>query len=85
MKRDINSIIILLATQCMINLGEITDPMTQNVSIDLEKAQLFIDLIQVLEKKTKGNLSEQEIEFIKEIQNNLSNIYNKKINQEKQK
>jgi hypothetical protein len=69
----------------MINLGEITDPMTRNVSIDLEKAQLFIDLIQVLEKKTKGNLSDREIEFINEIQNNLNEIYNKKINQEKQK
>jgi len=85
MKRDINSIIILLATQSMINLGEIKDPITQEININIENAMLFIDLIQELEKKTKGNLSTEEADFIREILSNLTEIYSKKIKQEKQK
>lgn len=85
MKRDINSIVILLATQSMINLGEIKDPVTNEININLNNAKLFIDLLQELKAKTKGNLSDKESDFINEILNNLTEIYNNKNIKEKQK
>lgn len=80
MKRDIKSIILLLATQCMINLGEIEDPITKKRDIKLEKAEVFIDLLDELELKTKGNLSDEENGFIKEVVDNLKKVYKKKGN-----
>lgn len=78
MKRDIKSIVLLLATQCMINLGEIKDPVTKKIDIKLEKAEIFIDLLEELKLKTEGNLTEEQNKFMMEIVENLKNIYKKK-------
>lgn len=78
MKRDIKSIVLLLATQCMINLGEIEDPITKEKDVKLEKAEIFIDLLEELKLKTEGNLTEEQKEFMMEIVDNLKNIYKKK-------
>lgn len=79
MKRDITSIIMILATQCMINLGEIQDPIFKKVKQDLDGAKLFIDLLEVLEGKTRGNLDEEEDKFMQGILVNLKNIYEKNV------
>ena len=80
MDRDIKAIIILLATQAMINMGEIQDPVTQESRDDLEGAALFIELLDVLETKTKGNLTAAELTFFTEVKENLDKVYNKKLN-----
>jgi hypothetical protein len=80
MDKDIKAIIILLATQAMINLGEIQDPLTQESKNDLEGAALFIELLDVLETKTKGNLTAEEESFFAEVRENLDKVYNKKLN-----
>jgi len=78
MKRDIKSIVLLLATQCMINLGEIEDPITKRADVKLEKAEIFIDLLEELKLKTEGNLTEEQKKFITGVVNNLKSIYKKK-------
>jgi hypothetical protein len=80
MDKDIKAIIILLATQAMINMGEIQDPVTQESKDDLEGAALFIELLDVLETKTKGNLTAAEETFFTEVRENLDKVYNKKLN-----
>jgi len=80
MDKDIKAIIILLATQAMINMGEIRDPVTQEPKNDLEGAALFIELLDVLETKTKGNLTASEESFFSEVRENLDEVYNKKLN-----
>jgi hypothetical protein len=80
MDKDIKAIIILLATQAMINLGEIQDPLTQESKNDPEGAALFIELLDVLETKTKGNLTAAEESFFAEVRENLDKVYNKKLN-----
>lgn len=79
MNRDIKAIVTLLATQSMINLGEITDPITKDININLASAKLFIDLLEELEKKTRGNLSEDEETFMQDIIKNLEKVYDNKI------
>ncbi len=78
MKRDIKSIVTLLATQSMINLGEIADPITKKTTINLDNAKIFIDLVDVLEKKTTGNLSKEEKGFINDVLKNLNQVYQNK-------
>lgn len=81
MKRDINAIATLLATQSMINLGEIVDPLTKSTSQNLPGAKIFIDLVEVLKKKTAGNLSVEEEKFMKDVLGNLKKVYQNKIKQ----
>lgn len=50
----------LLATQALMYLGAFPDPETGRAIVSLEYAKLHIDLLAVLEQKTKGNLTEQE-------------------------
>lgn len=79
-KRDIKAIAVLLATQGMINLGEIKDPISQQSKLDPAGARLFIDLLEVLQKKTDGNLTADEEAFLTEIVSNIKKVYEKKIN-----
>jgi hypothetical protein len=80
MGKDIKAIVVLLATQAMINMGEILDPITQESRRDLDGAATFIQLVEVLEAKTRGNLTPEEQTFLVEIKENLDKVYQKKIN-----
>ena len=46
-------------------LGAIADPKSGKVVVDLNGAQFCIDLLQVLEEKTKGNLTDDEEEELR--------------------
>lgn len=54
----------LLATQALMYLGAFPDPETGRAIVSLEYAKLHIDLLGVLEQKTKGNLTEQEASLL---------------------
>ena len=62
-KRDISAIVILLATQGMIHLGEIADPLHGQKALNIEGARFFIDLLAELKRKTRGNLRNEESRF----------------------
>jgi hypothetical protein len=57
----------LLATQAMQFLGYFPDPQTGQAIVSLEYAKLHIDMLEVLEEKTKGNLTEQEQKYLQRI------------------
>jgi len=80
MDKDIKSIIVLLATQAMINLGEIKDPVTGAAKVNLEGAAVFKELVSVLEVKTRNNLTEAEAQFLEEVTENLEKAYQNKLN-----
>jgi hypothetical protein len=78
-KRDIKSIVLLLATQGMINMGEIQDPITKDLKNNLEGAEVFIELLEELKLKTKGNLTAEETIFFEDILTNIKKVYDKKL------
>ena len=45
-------------------MGKIENPVTNKVERDLEQAQMSIDILDVLKKKTQGNLTDQEEQYI---------------------
>ena len=57
----------LLASQAIMGLGAYTDPQSGGVVVDLPGAKFAIDLLGVLEEKTKGNLDEAEGEEIAKV------------------
>lgn len=57
---DFMLLISMLATQAFSAMGQIPDPVTGQASKHPEVAKHMIDLLAVLEVKTKGNLEPQE-------------------------
>lgn len=53
-------IVQTLAMQAMVGLGGMQGPDGQAIPANLDLAKHFIDMLDVLEKKTKGNLEENE-------------------------
>ena len=45
-------------------LGKIKNPITDKIERDLDQARNTIDIIGMLEAKTKGNLTEREVQFL---------------------
>lgn len=54
------SLLQMLAMQAYLALGEMENPMTGGVEVNLQQAKAFIDLLTALQEKTKGNLSKEE-------------------------
>jgi hypothetical protein len=52
------------ATQAMIELGEIKNPITDQKERAPERAKFTIDMLQLLRDKTSGNLTPEEQRFI---------------------
>jgi hypothetical protein len=77
-KRDIRAITVLLATQGMIRLGEIPDPLSGAAALDAEGARFFIDLLQELQRKTENNLQADEAAFLGDVLENLQQLFAKK-------
>ena len=50
----------VVAAPCMVHLGLIANPATGAIEKNLEQARWAIDLLHVLEEKTRGALSEAE-------------------------
>ncbi len=65
----------ILTTDAMLALGVIAPQGAQQVVIDLEQAQFFIDLLLVLRDKTKGNLSPKEEGILNNSIAQLQEIY----------
>ncbi len=57
--------------QAMIMLGKLTNPATNKVEKNLEIAEFFIDTLEMLMEKTKGNLDEAEQRYLNETLTNL--------------
>lgn len=49
-----------LSMQALVALGEVPHPTTNLAAENLEQARYFIDLLGMLQEKTKGNLSKEE-------------------------
>lgn len=57
-------LVSLLVTQALMYLGAMPDPQTGRAVVAPEYAKLHIDMLAVLEEKTKGNLNEKESQLL---------------------
>jgi hypothetical protein len=59
-----NLFISSLATQILINLGEMTSPFNKKKEQDLDQAKFTLDTLQIIKDKTKGNLTDDETKYL---------------------
>lgn len=59
-------LVVQHANMALIFVGAVPHPETGQMTQDLEAAQLFIDRLEMLEAKTRGNLSAQETALLKQ-------------------
>ena len=57
---DFASFIFSLSTSALLHLGEVPDPVTQNREKNLPLAKQTIDILGILQEKTRGNLTSEE-------------------------
>ncbi len=62
-----SNLILSLGTSAMIHLGVIEDPQTKKKDKNLAMAKQEIDLIVMLEEKTKGNLTNSEKDVLEKV------------------
>jgi len=66
-KADLTSLLVMLYGDAMANLGQAPDPMTGRPHVDLEQARFAIDLLAMLQDKTRGNRTPDESAVLEEM------------------
>lgn len=72
---NFSTFILSLNSSALVNLGQIPDPATGGRSVNLQLAKYSIDVIMLLEEKTRGNLSTDEANLVKNILHDLRLAY----------
>jgi len=67
----------------MMAMGKIKNPVTNKIDRNLEHAKIYIDTLDMLLAKTKGNLSEYEEKFLTETLKELKLNYIDEIDKDK--
>lgn len=72
---NLSTFIMSLNASALVNLGLIDDPASGGKSKNLPVAKQTIDIIAMLEEKTRGNLNEDEEQMLKSILYELRMLY----------
>jgi len=64
---NFSAFVISLSTQALMHLGEIANPISEKVEVDVPVAKQMIDIIAMLVDKTQGNLNASENRLMEEI------------------
>jgi hypothetical protein len=59
-----SDLVLSLAQSCFLSLGLVPNPMTGRPELNLPAAASMLDMLEMLRKKTEGNLSIAEREFL---------------------
>jgi hypothetical protein len=76
-KLDFNALVLSLGSSVIVHLGEAPDPTTgqKREKPDYGLAQQSIDLLAMLQEKTRGNLSADEARFLDNMLYDLRMLY----------
>lgn len=70
-KIGFNDLVQMLASQALMYMGAVADPQTGRAVVSPPMAQVHIELLNVLEEKTKGNLTDEEHKLLSGIAHEL--------------
>lgn len=74
-KIDFSMFIFSLNSSVLVHLGVLDDPATGKKSKNMDAAKQTIDILGMLEEKTRGNLTDQERDMLKHILYDLRMIF----------
>ena len=63
-KMDFPTLVLSLTTTAMLQMGLVPDPATQKVETNLPAARQTIDILEILQEKTQGNLKPDETRLL---------------------
>jgi len=69
------SLVATFHATAMQQMGKIKNPLTDSIERNLEEAQMSIDILDMIEAKTKGNLDEDEARLLKSVLQDLKINY----------
>ena len=72
---NFSTFVISLNSSALVHLGVINEPSTNQKIKDLAIAKQTIDILGVLDEKTKGNLTDEEAKLLKNILHDLRMMY----------
>ena len=75
---DFTTFVLSLSTACMTHLGEVESP--EDGGVNLPMAQQTIEILEMLEAKTTGNLSGEEERILEQVLGDLREAYAAKSN-----
>ncbi|MDH5477727.1 MAG: DUF1844 domain-containing protein [Nitrospinota bacterium] len=64
---DFSTFILSMASNAIYSLGGFQDPVSGKTSVNLAQAKQAIDILSMIEEKTRGNLNNEEARLIKHI------------------
>lgn len=70
-----STFVLSLSTSALMQMGEIADPATGQMTKDLGLARYTIDLMIMIQEKTRGNLDHEEDNLIKSLLHDLRLAY----------
>jgi Domain of unknown function (DUF1844) len=59
-----SQLVVSLGSSALVHLGELSDPGSGGSQIDLPMARHSVDVLSLLQEKTKGNLTEPETQLL---------------------
>jgi len=68
------NLVMMLQMSAMQTMGKIASPISGKVERNLEQSRISIDMLDMVDNKTKGNLNKDEDQFLK------STLYNLRMN-----
>jgi hypothetical protein len=61
---DFSTFVMSIGSSCMVNLGQVGNPDGSGGQVNLPAAKQMIDILGILEEKTRGNLDEPEAQLL---------------------
>ena len=68
---NFSTFILSLSTSVLMNLGLVENPVTKKTEKELPMARQTIDLIALMQEKTKGNLTKEEAKLLDDVLHEL--------------
>lgn len=65
------NLIIMFQTAAMQHMGKLKNPITDKTERDIEQAKISIDILDMIQRKTEGNLEEYEKTLLKSVLHEL--------------
>ncbi len=64
---DFTTFILSLSTAAYMGLGVVPVEENSSLKVDLDMAKMNIDFLELIRQKTKGNLTEQEVQLLDQL------------------
>jgi hypothetical protein len=70
-----SNLVVMLSSSAMQQLGKIVNPLNNKTEVNLEAAQVTIDMLTMIKNKTEGNLDQDESKMLSDILASLQMNY----------